>query len=94
MSNTSVLNTQENVKEENYQIRRILLRILPYTPLIILAIIIAMGVLSHSSLRELENTNNWFINLAFIVLSVVIEGTLVMLYLNRVGKHAPINQPK
>ncbi|MBC7886420.1 MAG: polysaccharide biosynthesis tyrosine autokinase [Ferruginibacter sp.] len=42
-ANTSVLNIQEDSKEESYQLRRIFFRVVPYTPLIIIATLIGIS---------------------------------------------------
>lgn len=62
--------------------------------LLLLAVFILLGIATKSSLRELDKTDNWTINIIFIVLSILIEGALTMLYLNRAGKQNPANTPK
>lgn len=62
--------------------------------LMILAIFIILGVLTGSSLRELETTDNWTINVIFVIVSILVEGALVMLYFNRAGKNDQANTRK
>lgn len=62
--------------------------------ILILAIFILLAVATGSNLRQLENSNDNTINAIFIVLSILIEGAMVMLYLNRSRKQDPANAPK
>ncbi len=62
--------------------------------LIILAIFIFLAVVTGSNLRQLENSNDNIINVIFIILSILIEGAMVMLYLNRSRKQAASNTPQ
>jgi hypothetical protein len=62
--------------------------------LLLLAIFIFLSVVTKSSLRELDNTDNWTINSIFILLSILIESAMVMLYFNRAGKQNAVTTPK
>ncbi len=62
--------------------------------LLLLVLFILIAVATGSNLRQLESSNDITLNILFITLSVLIEGALVMLYLNRTGKKDPVNAPK
>lgn len=62
--------------------------------LIIMAIYIFLEVVTGSNLRQLENSNDNNITAIFIVISILIEGALVMLYFNRSRKQGTSIAPK
>ncbi|HSW37698.1 MAG TPA: hypothetical protein VLG37_05025 [Candidatus Saccharimonadales bacterium] len=49
----------------------------------LVAILIILSRLTNSSIRDLNNTHNIWLNLSLVVLSMLTNGALVMLYLNR-----------
>lgn len=51
--------------------------------LLLLLLLIILAIVTHQNLRQLTATGNLLTNLFLIVLSVLINGTLVMLYRNR-----------
>ncbi len=62
--------------------------------LLILAIFIFLGFVTGSNLRQLENPNDNIISAIFIVLFILVEGAMVMLYLNRSRKQDITTAPK
>lgn len=55
--------------------------------LLLIGLMIILGALTHSTFQELRSTDDLYINLIFIFLSVLVEGSLVMLYLHSAHKH-------
>jgi hypothetical protein len=51
--------------------------------LLLVGVNIILSLFTHASLRELQNTNNIFLNLAILIVTFVAQGVLAMLYFNR-----------
>lgn len=62
--------------------------------LLVLAIFIFLATVVGSNLKQLEHSNDMSINIIFIVVSILMEGVMVMLYFNRAGKQDVANTPK
>lgn len=62
--------------------------------LLLLGIFILIAILTKSSFNQLQSTDNIAINIILIILSILVEGALVMLYLNRSQKSDPAFAPK
>ncbi len=54
--------------------------------LLLIGILIFLGAASGMTLKELERSDNVLVNIIYVGVSIVAEGALVMLYLNRTGK--------
>ncbi len=62
--------------------------------LLLLGVFILLAIITKSNVNQLENTDSLAINIILVVLSILIEGAMVMLYFNRSHKHDSSTAPK